>query len=111
MEKDPSIRKLIHDFLNLKACLFGPPRACGVYGVFVFKKYLSTPKETLLYIGSSKNVRDRVMNLRHPYRKCFTRLSGEDVWVYTKTLETEDYIEKEKILIRHLRPILNKMNK
>lgn len=111
MAKDPEIKKLIEDFLQSEVCPFGPPFAHGVYGIFAINLFVKNAKGHLLYIGSSKHIFNRVMASTHPYRKLFDRFYGSGVAVYIKTLITDDYHKAEKILIRHLRPRLNKTHK
>ncbi len=111
MAKSPYVKKIIEDFLSESPCGLGPPRSPGVYGIYMYKTFLEIPSKSLLYIGSSKNVRDRVMKPDHPYLKLYRRLSHHNVSICTVTLITEDYKEAEKILIRNLRPRLNKAHK
>ena len=111
MAKDPSISKLISDFKNTEASPFGPPYESGIYGVFVSHRWNECYSEHLLYIGSSKNVAKRVLRPDHYYRIIYNRFSGTDVLVYTKTLLCEEPVESEKILIKYLRPKLNKAHK
>lgn len=111
MAKDPAIKKLISDFLASETSPFGPPYGPGVYGVFLLNYLIPDAIEHLVYIGSSKCVATRVLATEHPYRLLYSRFSQTDTLVYTKTLITEDYIPSEKILIRHLRPRLNKIHK
>lgn len=93
----------IEQFRALEPSPFGPPSCAGVYGVFVF--HPKSERERLIYIGSSNNVRKRVMALSHPYRRAYSRF--DNLYVYTKTLETDDYIDLEKHLIRYFKPWLN----
>jgi hypothetical protein len=101
------IQGYVHEFSNLSTCALGPPPWCGVYGVFVF--HPTSKRERLIYIGSSGNVKKRVMAATHPYRLAYDRFNN--LYVYTKTLETDNYIEVEKSLIRHFKPILNRTYK
>lgn len=92
---------------------FGLPDTEGVYAVCVnhYKEFNKPkPRERILYIGSSKNMQKRVMNnSNHPYRICYDRF--DDFLVYTKSIETEDYVELEKYLIKVYKPLLNKNHK
>ena len=96
-----------------EASPFGLPNTAGVYAVCVnHHKESGKPKskERILYIGSSKNMRKRVMNNHeHPYRVCYDRL--DNFLVYTKSIETEDYVELENNLIKVYKPLLNKNGK
>lgn len=88
--------------------IFGPPACPGVYAVCI-NHYDRSHKERILYIGSSKNVSERLHNRSHPYLKCYDRFS--EFLVYTKTIETEEYEQLEKELIGVYRPLLNKQGK
>lgn len=82
-----------------EACLFGPSKESGVYGVFVKLNNI----EVLLYIGASKNIRNRVLKPSHHYIKLYR--SG--VLVYTREIITENYFDLEKSLIQKYKPALN----
>lgn len=84
---------------------FGPSCKCGVYGVFVSSK----ENTRCVYIGSSENIFNRVMNEAHVYRKLYDRISGFDYLVYTREILCDDYILKERELIRKYKPLLNKI--
>lgn len=94
-------------FDKVRPSLFGPPNSCGVYGIYAFNRFYPH-RDRLLYIGSAKNVKKRILKYNHVYIKASNRLS---CMIYSKTLETENYIEFEKILIKSLKPILNKVGK
>jgi len=94
-------------FDSISPSAFGPPQCPGVYAVCV-KNCLSS-KERIIYIGSAQNIFKRVMKLQHPYRLAFSRFN--DKYVYTKSIETEDYARLEKELIKIYRPLLNKAHK
>lgn len=102
-------------FKNVEPSIFGPPSSSGVYAVCISHDCIYNGmnprmfKERILYIGSSKNVLKRLSNLKHPYRICFDRF--KDKLVYTKVIETDNYIELEKSLIKEYNPILNKQHK
>jgi hypothetical protein len=97
------IEKAISDFKEIEASPFGPPSSPGVYGVFVHDP--RNRNERLIYIGSSKDVRKRVLNSNHIYLRAFRRF--QNLYVITKTLDTEDYARIEKVLIKHFRPMFN----
>lgn len=100
-------------FDNSDTSPFGLPNAPGVYAVCISKcKGINEdlPKERIMYIGSSKNMKNRVLNPKHPYRLCYDRFSGEYI-VYVKSICTEDYINLETILIKEYKPLLNKNGK
>lgn len=67
----------------------------------------------LLYIGSAKNIKKRVLSTGHPYQRCVDRLVSErnTVVVYVRVLLTNDYLWAERSLIRTLRPCLNIQHK
>lgn len=94
-------------FDNISACPFGPPNRSGVYAVCI--RPYNGKKETILYIGSSKNINKRVNAQDHHYRICYDLY--DDMLVYTKSIETDDFIEIEKELISIYKPILNKIGK
>lgn len=83
---------------------FGPPHSAGVYAVCYMREIRE--KEVVLYIGSSVNIAKRLANREHPYRRCFDVFEGSVV--YTKCIETPDYIQHEKRLIEEYRPLLNR---
>ena len=79
----------------------------GVYGVFVRSYYLNN--ERCLYIGSSAKIQKRLMNPNHCYIKLLNRF--KNCMVYTRIIETNNYILKEKILIKKYKPLLNIQHK
>jgi excinuclease UvrABC nuclease subunit len=88
--------------------IFGPPAEPGVYCVFVHN--LLTGKRRVLYIGSSHNIKKRVLNNAHPYMKAFNSFKYPEM-VATKTKVCEDYLELERRLIQRLKPEYNIQNK
>lgn len=82
---------------------FGPPNEPGVYAVCV-RDSIKAP-EKILYIGSSRNIRKRVMSPNHWYIIFLTRLPNR--LVYTKSITTIDYVNLEKELIALYRPLFN----
>ena len=92
--------------------MFGLPECAGVYAVCVCIPYSHNQKrnpERIIYIGSSSNMRKRVMSNRHPYRLAFSRF--DDLCVYTKSIITDNYSILEKQLIYTYKPLLNKSGK
>ena len=92
----------------VSGCMFessplGPPSAPGVYLVSAFSPL--TKKRLVLYIGSSKNIRDRVMQSNHPYLIYYRRLTK--FWVITETYVTMNYKQLEKQTIQQIKPVLN----
>lgn len=87
---------------------FVKPTFSGVYMVCANTIYsdLKYGKEKILYIGSSNNISNRILSSNHPYIKCFRKLSDHNV--YTRSCETENFIEFEKYLIKKHQPMLNK---
>lgn len=59
------------------------------------------------YIGSSLNVKKRINNANHPYR----RLWNEGTPVACAVYYTNDFIKLEKELINKVQPILNHQHK
>jgi excinuclease UvrABC nuclease subunit len=82
--------------------LFGPPEYSGVYGVFEMEE--KTNIIIIHYIGSSHNIRKRLSNNTHPYRKLFEIKNC----VFTRSFKCDDYVTKEVEMIKKYRPILNK---
>ena len=93
------------NYNNIQPCVFGPSYGAGVYAVCA----KSTPNhdERILYIGSSKNIKARVLRESHPYIK----LINKGLHVYLKCIDTDNYIELEKKLINQYKPLLNKQHK
>ncbi len=96
--------KLMYKDKSFELNEFGQPRFPGVYLVTVFNP--DTKKERILYIGSSKNIHKRTHRAGHPYYEAFNRLS--EYYVCLRTYNTNQYIDLEKEMIEHYRPILNK---
>lgn len=90
-------------FSNVDTSIFGPPPCSGVYAV-CFSRDLKS-QESILYIGSSLNMKRRMLSRRHPYMKCF--ITFFDCYIYTKCFPCEDYIELEKKLIAIYKPLMN----
>ena len=87
---------------------FSKPNTAGVYAIWSRNMPYESGLEHLLYIGSSKNLFNRLNNKRHHYKTAFNRLSG---LVYVSFIETNDYINIENMLIKKHKPILNKQGK
>lgn len=85
----------------------GQPIFPGVYMVTVFNPEIK--KERILYIGSSSNIHKRTHCASHPYYKAFNRITNG--YVCLRTHRTSDYLQLEKEMIRHYKPILNKHHK
>lgn len=104
---EPTTDRLF-DFTDLSP--FGPLKRPGVYAVCVSHHRYNVPdsKERILYIGSSHNVFNRVMNEKHPYRILYSRLDG--MLVYTRSIYCDDYKELEVKLISVYNPLLNRQH-
>jgi len=89
---------------------FGPPDGSGVYGIYCLNLDYPHKKPHLLYIGCSKHIHKRVMNPQHIYRKAFSHFKFP-FCSYGKYMECDNYAEAEKILIKHFKPLLNKIGK
>lgn len=106
-------RKFIKDNFET-SCGLGLSRSSGVYAIFAVNLRLwqncSIWSEHLLYIGSSKNIERRVYSDNHPYVVAYLRFKKQfpDFSVKAKWIETDNYLQLEKELIRSLRPPLNK---
>lgn len=87
---------------------FGHPNKPGVYAVFTYD--YETQKDTLLYIGSSKNMSKRINSTNHIYRKTFDLYSHKLI-VYTMSCEIENYRQVEIEMIKEFNPIFNVQHK
>lgn len=83
---------------------FGTPSTPGVYAVVSVNYF--THKTVVLYIGSSKNIHNRVMNPKHPYRQ-LVDLNEYPVLISVKYKECSDFIDLERRLIKRLCPKYN----
>lgn len=90
---------------NWQSSPFGPTTKCGVYAVMVFNPY--THESQIVYIGSAKNIKKRVLNPKHPYRLAVNEVPFP-FYVCVKYKECDNYIELEKRLIKRLNPVFNK---
>lgn len=88
---------------------FGIPETPGVYAVCGHE--MNSQKESVLYIGSSKNMKKRVYNTKHIYRILFDKMSSWKYSVYVKYYETDDYLRLEKSMIAEFNPKYNKNGK
>lgn len=104
MAKDPKVL-----FEKLDSDVFGPGPGECVYAVFVRNMFFYSGSPHLVYIGSTINLIKRRSMKNHPYSKCRERLGNGRV--FTLYLYSKDYLEDEKILIKHFKPIFNKMHK
>lgn len=91
-------------FNSVDTSIWGPPEYPGVYAVCVS----ATPSsiERIVYIGSSSNMKRRMLSATHPYIKLFRKLS--DYCVYTRCHICEDFLDLERKLIGVYKPLLNK---
>jgi excinuclease UvrABC nuclease subunit len=96
--------KIIVNGCQFESSPMGPPPCPGVYFVSIFSPL--TLKRLVAYIGSSKNIRDRVNTKNHPYITLYKRF-GETFWVITECYLTNNYKELEKHAIKQIRPVLN----
>ena len=87
---------------------FGPPSSSGVYMVVVIDP--ESNRKRICYIGSSKNIKERVSNNTHPYMKLFNRLQNKTVITISACM-IDGYRELEIEMINHFRPLLNKHHK
>ncbi len=90
----------------------GPTTSPGVYAICASwhlghngKRPIYSP-ELVLYVGSSKSIRNRFKSPDHPLNVLREMLTYPDA-VYAKTLECHDYLAKEIQLIRLFRPQMN----
>lgn len=61
----------------------------------------------LLYIGSAKNIDQRLKHPNHWLQRIVDRFKPDDTLLFVRVLLTKDYLWAEKSLIRTLRPWLN----
>lgn len=87
----------------------GPPDFSGVYMICV-SHVGKIETERVVYIGSSKNIQKRLLSRNHLYLKLHERLSPK-FSVYTRSRETDNYLELEKLAIKYYKPLLNKRHK
>lgn len=81
-----------------------PPLNSGIYAIFLFNSIKRNKK--LIYIGSSKNLKQRLNRLSHPV---ISRKNKFPYLTIVFALECTDYLKKEKRYIKRLKPSLNKM--
>jgi len=87
---------------------FGVPDTKGVYAICVVRQtYYPTQLKNLrvVYIGSSSNMRKRLMNMKHPYRRCFSIL--KNYWVSCFYIECDNCQDVERSLIKKYKPRFN----
>jgi hypothetical protein len=97
------------DFKKVDTSIFGPPESAGVYAV-CYRRTLQG-REQIIYIGSAKNMKRRLLNPEHPYMVAFQRYTGEGGYVYTRCFECENFKELEIACIKHYNPKWNKQHK
>lgn len=78
----------------------------GVYLIFI-ANYL-TKEKRLIYVGSSKNIRNRIE--KHNKWHTWFSLLEDFEFIYDMCRECENNIEFEKWLIKRLHPKLNKQH-
>lgn len=76
----------------------------GVYAIFLQSSYLQRPR--LMYIGSSKNIRNRVTKTNHWYMYLYKRCYQG---VVLKYIYCDNYLKIEKEMIKKHKPLLNKI--
>lgn len=81
--------------------MFGHPSQSGVYAICAKQNFNSA--EHVIYIGSTKNLKQRLASPVHPYRVAYQRFP-----VYVRFFECENPYELEKELIKKYKPIMNK---
>ena len=86
---------------------FGVPNSMGVYAIMLFSE--KTKREKCVYIGSSKNMRNRVMMTSHIYRRLYDRV--KKFFVVIRYLECSNYKYEEKYFITICSPFFNKQHK
>jgi len=111
MIKDP-LFDAIKDY-GFEISEFGPPEESGIYMVLYGEAYLGflTGPLMIAYIGSSKNIKKRVLNPNHPYRVLYN-LKHKTHLVFTASkVMKEGYRELEWKLISEFMPDMNKVGK
>jgi excinuclease UvrABC nuclease subunit len=89
---------------EIPSCL-GASDLAGVYGIFVKPDHNKIEK--CLYIGSSKNIKKRILSSLHPYMRLWNR----GICAYSREIICDNFLEIEKLLIKKYRPFLNKQHK
>lgn len=90
-------------------CGFGRPTESGVYVVCLKKasgRKTTKPRECVMYVGSSANIKKRIGDPSHPYHKLREKYRFPYM-VYVRTHLCDGYKEKEIQLIKLLQPHLN----
>lgn len=85
------------------------PAGCVELIICVMKSGLNNPKgsiDNVVYIGSSNDIRKRILNPTHVYRRLLNIL--KNYWVYTYFLECDNHIQFERELIRKYKPQFNR---
>ena len=88
---------------------FGRPTESGVYVVCVKRisdRKTTKPRECVMYVGSSANIKARIGDPSHPYHKLREKYKIP-YHVYVLTHLCDAYKEKEIQLIKLFRPHLN----
>lgn len=78
---------------------FGPESSPGVYGLFIERMGVLI----LIYIGSAKNIKKRILKGNHLYLKLWSQSEP----VVLRTILTEDYQNIESKLIKKYNPAFN----
>lgn len=85
---------------------FGPPEGKGVYAICVMKMVYNEPaNQYVVYIGSSDNIRKRLMSSKHPYRRLYNILKNYNVSCFY--YECDNHRETEIELIKQYNPRFN----
>lgn len=85
----------------------GIPEDAGVYVVCVDKgERMRARKERVMYVGSSKNIKKRMVDPTHPLNVLREQCQWPSI-VYLRMFICNDYLEKEVQLIRLFRPPMN----
>lgn len=91
---------------NYEVSMFGLPESCGVYAICISRYNKKKADRKVVYVGSSVNMRKRVMSQNHIYRKLYNELTPEYL-VFTACFETKDHIAEEIRMIKKYRPKYN----
>lgn len=103
------VEKVINEFESESPNHCGPYYGSGVYGIYVYDLRINE-KRRLLYIGSSRNISQRLSLRSHHYLRAYARFN-DPYAVISVSMPCSDYINREKILIAHYKPFLNIVGK
>lgn len=96
--------EILSDLINDDS--FVKTKQAGIYMVTAVEVVNNIRREIVLYIGSAKNIENRITNKNHPYMLLYKNQS--EMLIITRCYITTDYIELEKEMIKFFKPYFNK---